>query len=98
MSNGSNHDAGRVKKPTVATLGRLDQLTDERDSVIDGLPKVAGREPVVVQHVTASVASTSSFLFESARALGNVWTWTKIWNELGFSDLRRVFRTYPPHH
>ena len=41
-------DAGRVKKRTVATLGRLDQLTGELDCVIDGLLKVAGREPVVV--------------------------------------------------
>ena len=31
-------------------------------------------------------------VFESARALGNVWVLTELWNELGFSDLRRVFR------
>ncbi|MEI8171799.1 MAG: IS1634 family transposase [Rhodoferax sp.] len=85
-------DAGRVKKRTVATLGRLDQLTGELDSVIDGLLKVAGREPVAVQPATTSVAATAGVLFESARALGNVWTLTEIWKELGFSDLRRVFR------
>lgn len=39
-------EAGRVKKRTVATLGRLDQLTGELDAVIDGLLKVSGREPV----------------------------------------------------
>ena len=39
-------DAGRVKKRTVATLGRMDQLAGELDSVIDGLLKVAGREPI----------------------------------------------------
>ena len=85
-------DAGRVKKRTVATLGRLDQLTGELDSVIDGLLKVAGREPVVVQPATTSSAATAGVLFESARAFGNVWTLTEIWKELGFSDLRRVFR------
>lgn len=86
-------DAGRVKKRTVATLGRLDQLTGELDSVIDGLLKVAGREPIVVQSATAPVVgATAGVLFESARALGNVWTLTEIWKELGFSDLRRVFR------
>ena len=39
-------EAGRVKKRTVATLGRVDQLSGELDCVIDGLLKVSGREPV----------------------------------------------------
>ena len=39
-------EAGRVKKRTVATLGRLDQLGGELDSVINGLMRVAGREPL----------------------------------------------------
>ena len=85
-------DAGRVKKRTVATLGRLDQLSGELDSVIDGLLKVAGREPVVAQVAAASAATSSSLSFQTARALGNVWTLTELWKELGFSDLRRVFR------
>ena len=85
-------DAGRVKKRTVATLGRLDQLTGELDSVIDGLLKVAGREPVIAPSTTTPVGATAGVSFESARALGNVWTLTEIWKELGFSDLRRVFR------
>ena len=85
-------EAGRVKKRTVATLGRLDQLTGELDSVIDGLLKVAGRVPVVAQPATTPVGATAGVLFESARALGNVWTLTEMWKELGFSDLRRVFR------
>ena len=80
--------AGRVKKRTVATLGRTDQLSGELDSVIDGLLKVAGREPAKL----VPAISASSLTFESARALGNVWTLTEIWKELGFSDLRRVFR------
>lgn len=85
-------DAGRVKKRTVATLGRLDQLTGELDSVIDGLLKVAGREPVIAPSTTTPAGATAGVSFESARALGNVWTLTEIWKELGFSDLRRVFR------
>jgi len=85
-------DAGRVKKRTVATLGRLDQLTGELDSVIDGLLKVAGREPVITPSTTTPVGAAAGVSFESARALGNVWTLTEIWKELGFSDLRRVFR------
>ena len=85
-------DAGRVKKRTVATLGRLDQLTGELDSVIDGLLKVAGREPLTSPSTTMPVGATAGVSFESARALGNVWTLTEMWKELGFSDLRRVFR------
>ena len=81
-------DDGRVKKRTVATLGRADQLSGELDSVIDGLLKVAGREPAKL----VPAISASSLTFESARDLGNVWTLTEIWKELGFSDLRRVFR------
>jgi transposase len=81
-------DDGRVKKRTVATLGRADQLSGELDSVIDGLLKVAGHEPAKL----APAISASCLSFESARALGNVWTLTEIWKELGFSDLRRVFR------
>ena len=79
-------DAGRVKKRTVATLGRLDQLGGELDSVISGLLKVAGREPVGAATPEPSVS------FESARALGDVWMLTELWKELGFGERRRVFR------
>ncbi|HRO58896.1 MAG TPA: IS1634 family transposase [Burkholderiaceae bacterium] len=79
-------DAGRVKKRTVATLGRLDQLGGELDSVINGLMKVAGREPA------AAAAAPPAITFESARAFGDVWALTELWNSLGFSALRRVFR------
>ena len=57
-------DQGRVKKRTVATLGRLEQIDGELDSVINGLLKVAGRAPIA--------ASTPQLAFESARALGDV--------------------------
>jgi transposase len=79
-------DAGRVKKRTVATLGRLDQIGGELDSVIGGLLKVVGRDPVDVAPPEPSVS------FESARTLGDVWMLTELWKELGFGELRRVFR------
>lgn len=85
-------EAGRVKKRTVATLGRVDQLTGELDCVIDGLLKVSGREPVGGKTAAAPAVTAASLSFESARALGNVWTLTELWKELGFSDLRRIFR------
>ena len=88
-------DDGRVKKRTVATLGRLDQLSGELDSVIDGLRKVVGREPAGIAETATGPSpaiAASALSFESARALGNVWTLTELWKELGFSQLRRVFR------
>ena len=84
-------DAGRVKKRTVATLGRLDQLTGELDSVIEGLLKVAGRGSAPLAADALPAVAAPALSFETARALGNVWTLTELWKELGFSDLRRVF-------
>lgn len=77
---------GKVKKRTVATLGRAEDLTDSVDSVINGLLKLSGRTPLT----TAAEAPTVTF--ESARALGDVWTLTELWKSLGFTELKRVFR------
>ena len=80
-------EAGCVKKRTVATLGRADQINQELDAVINGLMKVTGREVSSSDPITAN-----DLHFETARNLGQVWTLTQIWNELGFSNLRRIFR------
>ena len=80
-------DAGKVKKRTVATLGRLDQVDSQLNAVIQGLMKVSG------QGFTPSpTISAPSIAFESARAFGDVWALTELWKELGFSALRQVFR------
>lgn len=79
-------EAGRVKKRTVATLGRAEQVDGSLDAVINGLLKVTGREPMGAKPPAPTVS------FESARALGNVWALTELWRSLGFSGLRRVFR------
>ena len=76
-------EARRVKKRTVATLGRLDQLAGGLDAVIDGLLKVSGREQVGAKTAASALAapaaiSASSLSFESARALGNVWALTEL--------------------
>ena len=78
---------GRVKKRTVATLGRIDQLGPELDSVIEGLQRIRGHEPVA-----PTALSASNLRFESARALGHVWALTALWKELGFDRLHDVFR------
>src|SRR5690554_6231049 len=81
-------DAGRVKKRTVATLGRLDALEGNLDSVIAGLLKLSGKS----LSDTAPILKADDFEFESARALGDVWALTQLWKELGFGELQRVFR------
>jgi hypothetical protein len=53
---------GQSKHRTLATLGRLDQITDDLDSVISGLLKLTGR-PDFLKTPAPSVE------FESARAL-----------------------------
>ncbi len=54
--------------------------------MINGLLKITGREPMGAKPAAPTVS------FESARAPGNVWALTELWNSLGFSGLRRVFR------
>lgn len=79
-------EGGRVKKRNVANLGRLDdQRHSGLDAVINGLLKVAGRPTL------GSPPPPPSVTFESARALGDVWTLTELWNTLGLSALRRIF-------
>ncbi|CDS54738.1 Mobile element protein [Polaromonas sp. CG9_12] len=78
-------DSGRPKQRTVATLGRLDQLRGELQSVISGLQRITGQTPV-------ASPPTPTVSFESARDFGDVWTLTELWNSLGFDRLRKVFR------
>ena len=76
---------GKPKQRTVASLGRLDQLNTELNSVIAGLQRVTGQTP-------ASTAAAPPILsFDAARDFGDVWTLTELWNALGFDGLRAVF-------
>lgn len=80
--------AGKPKQRTLATLGRLDQLNTELNSVISGLQRVTGQVP----NATAAPASPPALSFDAARDFGDVYTLTELWNILGFDGLRRVFR------
>lgn len=78
-------DEGRPKQRTVATLGRLDQLNSELESVISGLLRVTGK-------TLPEAPPSPAIAFESARDYGDVWALTELWNSLGFDRLRQVFR------
>ena len=67
---------GKVKKRTVATLGRLDQIAGDLDSVVRGLLKVSGK--------TVEGPDTPSIQFDPARAFGDLWALNELWNTLGF--------------
>jgi hypothetical protein len=77
--------SGRVKKRTVATLGRLERRSGGLEAVINGLLKATGRE--------ALSDPPPAVRFDSARALGDVWALNELWTGLGFQQLRQVFRT-----
>ena len=77
-------DDGQPRQRTVATLGRLDQMGAELESVISGLMRVTGRSPPKAE--PAPVVA-----FEPARDFGDVWALTELWNSLGFDRLRKVF-------
>ncbi|MGB4857729.1 MAG: IS1634 family transposase [Dokdonella sp.] len=77
-------EAGKARHRALVTLGRLDQLDGQLDSVISGLLKATGRADVLNAPVPA-------IEFESARALGDVWTLNELWKSLGLDGLRRVF-------
>jgi transposase len=76
--------SGAPRQRTVATLGRLDQLSLGLESVISGLLRVTGRSmPEIAQPAVE---------FESARDFGDVWALSELWQALGFDRLRTLFR------
>jgi len=79
---------GKPKQRTVASLGRLDQLNTELNSVIAGLQRVTGQTPIA----PAAPLTPPSLSFDAGRDFGDVYTLTELWNILGFDGLRKVFR------
>jgi hypothetical protein len=79
---------GRARQRTVANFGRLEQMTNNVESIVKGLLKATGNS-VPEAGVLPPAPHVS---FDSARSLGDVWALTNLWNELGFDALKRVFR------
>lgn len=87
---------GRTRQRTIASLGRLEHVERHAESLARGLARVTGRgaaaaAAVAVKPKASSPAASPSIDFEPARALGDVWTLTALWKELGFDALARVF-------
>ena len=81
-------ETGRSKQRTLFTLGRLDQLGTELNSVISGLMRITGNTLPEPAPEPAPVPTVS---FAAARDYGDVWALTQLWNSLGFAELRKVF-------
>jgi transposase len=77
-------ELSRPRQRTVCTLGRLDEVGGQVDSLLKGLLRAKG--------MPASMAEPPQISFESALALGDVWALDQLWRELGFDTLAGVFR------
>ena len=65
---------GRVKQRTIASLGRLEKIDANFDSLIRGLERMTGRKSTGGSNVASSGDNSPAISFEPARSLGDVWT------------------------
>jgi hypothetical protein len=82
----SFRENGRVKQRTLASLGRLERIAPEVESIVSGLRRlVSGQEK-------AEAIDPALVDFAPARALGDVWTLDALWRSFGLDRLDDVFR------
>ena len=82
----SFREDGRVRQRTLATLGRLERIAPEVESIVRGLRRVVSGEEKLEAIDPALVA------FDPSRTLGDVWTLDALWKRLGLERLDDVFR------
>jgi transposase len=84
LAESHRDDSGRPRNRVIATLGRVDQADRSIDSVLSGLLRATGRN--------AADFRPPSVEFESSRDFGDIWALQALWEQLGFDELRRLFR------
>lgn len=84
---------GRVKQRTIASLGRVEKIDAHFDSVIRGLERATGRQSATRSSSAVDEKASPDIEFAPSLSLGDVWTLTQLWNELGFDRLAQVFRS-----
>ena len=82
--------AGQPKQRTIATLGRLDAMGESVKSMHEGLSRILGFD-------SAEALCNGTPVFDSSRALGDVWVLTALWKQLGFDGLAKAFRQHSRH-
>lgn len=78
-------DEGRPKQRTIASLGRLDQISGGLDAVIDGLAQIIKRPLMPLPEVP-------SVTYQTARSFGDIWVLQQLWEQLGLPQLERLFK------
>lgn len=78
---------GQSRQRVIANLGRIEAFENgEASALIDGLQRVAGRQP--------SSEADEAVDFQPTRSVGDTWLLHSLWQELGFGDaFRRVLRS-----
>lgn len=74
-------DNGKPRQRVLSTIGRADETGGQVDSILNALLRAKGR-----------TADEPQIEFESALSLGDVWALHRLWQEVGFDELSRVFR------
>ena len=74
-------DTGKSRQRVLSTFGRVDETGGQVDSILNALLRAKGR-----------TADEPQIEFESALSLGDVWALHRLWLEVGFDALARVFR------
>lgn len=74
-------ESGKSRQRVLSTLGRVDETGGQVDSILNALLRAKGR-----------TADEPQIEFESALSLGDVWALHRLWQEVGFDELARVFR------
>ena len=82
----SFREEGRVKQRTLASLGRLERIAPEVESIVGGLRRLVSGEEKTEAIDPALVD------FAPARSLGDVWTLDALWKSFGLDRLDDVFR------
>jgi len=74
-------DSGKSRQRVISTMGRVDESGGQVDAILNALLRAKGRS-----------ADEPQIEFESALSLGDVWALHRLWHEVGFDALARVFR------
>ena len=74
-------DSGKSRQRVISTMGRVDESGGQVDAILNALLRAKGRS-----------ADEPQIEFESALSLGDVWALRRLWHEVGFDELARVFR------
>ena len=82
----SFREDGRVRQRTIATLGRLERIAPEVESIVRGLRRVVGGKEKL------EAIDPTLVEFAPSRTLGDVWTLDALWKGLGLGRLDDIFR------